>query len=123
MSQIAKDLIVNVLKDGSWRAIHEFPELKCIPGCGENSIGSRLPELALAGQVISKWRCNPDTKTKIKEWHIAINPTILPAEVPCVQLEKVDAGANGYSLVCAYYAGPCRSPLAKKFCKMYKAAV
>jgi len=62
MSQ--KDLILGRLKDG-WLAVHEFNLI----GVSENSIASRLPELALAGKVVSRVRKGENWK----EWHLAVD--------------------------------------------------
>lgn len=58
----AKSIILDRLSDGNWYAIHELH----IQGYSENCIASRLPELALAGLVQSRFR----EGKSFKEWRI-----------------------------------------------------
>ena len=57
----AKDRILERLKNGEWLASFEFK----IMGVSENSLCSRLPELALAGLVEGRVRKGKN----FKEWH------------------------------------------------------
>jgi len=59
----AKEAIRNRLKGASTPlAIHEF----LLQGYSENAIGSRLPEMALAGEVVGTKRHG----TSYKEWRL-----------------------------------------------------
>lgn len=62
----AKEKILARLREhGGWLAIHEFN----IPDVSQNSIGTRLPELAIEKKVVSRRR---DGKA-YSEWRLAVN--------------------------------------------------
>ena len=56
----AKTAILNRLEQGGWFAVHELQLI----GYSENSLASRLPELAISGQVVSRIRAGKP----YKEW-------------------------------------------------------
>lgn len=57
-----KEKILEILKPDIWLAVHEFPYM----GTNENTLASRLPELALDGKVEGRYRQGK----RFKEWHI-----------------------------------------------------
>jgi hypothetical protein len=77
-----RDRVLNRLSGGEWLCIFEF-NLAPHKGCSENSLGTRLPQYAKEGLVISRKRENCD----YKEWHL---PIIEEKEYPVELPEKWD---------------------------------